>query len=739
MGETGRPPGELEQPGSDRELRSEHDQTAGGGPAAVATEGSPHGTTRSTELTRPGSRELARATGAGATRHEIADRQVFGWFSQQPEGAGRDGYGRQITRDEPPEHEVTRDWSKLNGQLEQHRITLVAVGLIIATVIWKAVFLSHFNYRQDDFQVMDVALKSHLTWSYLFHVDVGHFFPGVYAIAWVLSRVALYNWAAGAGVIVVMTAAASLAAWWMLRTLMGNRPAILIPLTLYLVTSLNFAVADWWITAVESIPMQAAIFMAVGTHIHYVRTKRMRHAIYAAAWLVLGLAFYEKAAVIPVLLFVITAGFLVRGRRLRSAIWNAIVEYRRGWALYLGILAAYAVTFFVALHTSTIQPAAPTSLRSVWTFSETLVFRTFLPGIVGGPWQWWHPGGQSAGAYSAPATDLAWLSLAVVLVIAAASILTRRKAWRAWIIVPGWLLVADILPVAIGRLTKPGWAVLLALVPRYVADAIAVLVIVIALAFWPVAVRKEDGTWNTPVRQRNFFGRRWLAVALGLVVVVTLGSFWSVAQLSRGTPVATGQYIANARAALAQVPSGTVIVDTKVPSEVMVPTFLHGAQTSVVLGPLSNRGSEVSWTGQPAGNISPLMVFGPDGRLYPAAISGVTSAHVPPWSRCLRSNKPQLVVGLPAAPAGGAYVRQLRIDYLANGSFVGTTLSVTYNGIVQHVPIMGGPHNAYLQVSGSSPSITLQAQAASGAFCFEKAVAGFIVALPGPGIPRSSA
>jgi hypothetical protein len=520
-----------------------------------------------------------------------------------------------------------------------------------------------------------------------------------------------------------------------LRTLLGNRPAILIPLALYLLTTLNFSNYSWWITAVEAIPLQIALFMALDEHVRYVWTRQMRHAYAAAGWLLFGLLFYEKAVIIPLVLFAVTAGFLVGRRRLRTAVRDSVVELWRAWTLYLGLMVAYVAVFFVVLSTSTTQPQAPASMHAVLVYVWDMIFRTLVPGFLGGPWRWLHPAG-SAGAYSWPPDGLAWVALVIVLGVIVASMLTRRRAWRAWVILPGWLLLADVLPTAIGRLIKPGWAGILATEPRYVADAAAILTIVMALVFWPICAPRADAG-HIPQR-RDLFTGQWRKVAGVLVAVIAIGSVWSVAKFSAGTTDATGPYLANVTKALAVVPDGTVIVNRGVPSQIMIAAFEQSAEESTVLGPLVSRGKHVTWTAQPTGNLGNVMIFGPDGRLYVAAIGGVTSPHVGTFQDCLTPTRTRLVVQLPTRAGLGPYVHVLRIGYLANAGYTGTRVTVNYNGISRTLQVLSGAHNAYLAVTGSASTITMQAQGDAGAFCFEKAVAGYFVPLPRSGIPRAA-
>jgi hypothetical protein len=383
--------------------------------------------------------------------------RVRAQFGDEPSDRGQRGLPGSGTALRDDDFEEPVDWSRQWATLKRHQVTLASLALIAVSLIWKAAFLSHYFYWEDDFQIFDASLRSHLSWGFLTHVDFGHFFPGVYLISWVLARVALYNWLAGSLIVLAMHAAADLAAWRLLRTLLGNRLAILIPLTLYVLSPLAFPTDAWWNNAVETIPLQIALFMALNSHLHYVWTGKFRHAVASAGWQLFGLVFYEKAAVIPLVLFAVTAGFL-SGWRLLPAVRTAVVRLWRGWLLYLGLLAAYAAVFLTALGstTSPLGPAAPVA-QAVSIFERRLVFKTLLPGLAGGPWHWYHPANYF-GAFAAPPAFLEWVAILVILGLIVASILVRHRAWRAWLILLIWFVVADTVPVLIARLNSPAYA-----------------------------------------------------------------------------------------------------------------------------------------------------------------------------------------------------------------------------------------------------------------------------------------
>jgi hypothetical protein len=650
-------------------------------------------------------------------------------YSHEYEGPGQ---GDGPARNEDPEP----DWSGLLTAIRGHKVTAACLALILVSLIWKAEFLSHFFYWEDDFQVLDLSLKSHLSWAYLTHVDLGHFFPGVYLIAWLLARVGLYNWLAGSAIVLVMLAAAGLAAWRLLRTLLGNRPAILIPLVIYLFSPLAFPTDAWWITAVEAIPLQIALFMALNSHLHYVRTAKFRYAATSAAWQFFGLFFFEKAAVIPVLLFAVTVGFLTK-RRLIAGVRATIVRLWKGWLLYLGLIAAYAAVFLTALSASNNGATTPVA-QAVRIYVWREVAKTLVPGLLGGPWHWYHPLNY-ASALTNPPPYLIWAAIILFLAVIVASVLTRPRAGRAWVILAVWIVLADMLPILLGRLQDPGYAALVGLQTRYVADAPAVVAIVLALAFWPVVgqSRDEDGHAS---KRRDFFTGRWKAVAIVSVGVFVVGSIVSVQRFQTAattwTVTSNRVYIANAKAALAQTPAGTVIVSQHVPTTVMAGNFSGDAVTSVVLGPLSHRGSQVSWTSQPTGSIGELKVFGSDGRLWPAAIEGSTTVKTPFLRSCVTTKRPSLV--LPFQPVSASYSQVLRIGYVANAAAAGQIVTVTYGSFTGRFTAQSGAMNVYFPVHGSAANVTLQAQTGGGAVCFDSAVSGYVIPFPGSPIPSIS-
>ena len=248
---------------------------------------------------------------------------------------------------------------RATGWLRRHGVTLAAIALIAVQLGWKAILLAHSYFRQDDYQYLGRAVGSGLGWTYLMQVDDGHLAPLGMGLNWVLARIALFNWPLICAVILPLLAAACLAMLRMLRTVFGNRPAILIPLGLFLFSPLSLAAADWWAVAFEILPLEIAMFMAIDAHVRYLRTGRRRTAVTAAIWLAVGLAASDKGAVVPLLLFALTAAFFEPRTHWAKAIVRAAVRHWRVWLWYLGLLAGYLILYFIQLSGSSIQPSNP--------------------------------------------------------------------------------------------------------------------------------------------------------------------------------------------------------------------------------------------------------------------------------------------------------------------------------------------------------------------------------------------
>jgi len=592
--------------------------------------------------------------------------------------------------------------------------------MIVAQVIWKAVLLHGLYFIWDDFHDLDLAIEHPLNWSYLTYIWDGHLIIGLRVVAWLLARTSLYNWGLASAVTLAFTAAAGLACYRALRTLFGDGPRILIPLLFYLLTPLTVPSFAWWSSAMESVPLQLAIFMAVTSHVLYIRTSRPRHLAAAAFWVAFGLIFFEKALVLPLLLFALTAGFLVSRRGLLDGARKALVHFWRAWAVYLGLMIVYSGVLLIALHSSIAQPHAPTSAGNITVLIGDLLKDSFLPGALGGPWQWYPTG---AFVISGPPVFLSWLAVVGAILVVAVSVATRRTALVAWLTLAGWIFVADMLPLFLGRISTilPG---LLGLDIRYVADAAPVAALCIGLAFWPVLGAPS------PVRRlasqaRPQASHQLRMAAAGLIGVFVLGSFWSVQQLGASVSGAAARnFIANATEAVQQAPQGAVIYNWPVPSIIEDPVFQNYAQDSAVIGDLAI--GKFHWITKPNGTIDNLSWFGADGKLY-AAWVGPTSILAPTQSRCWPERHGRIVIRF--AQATSPYTWILRFGYLMGGTH-SVVVTVSYGQSTKVLTVLPGLHAAYLPESGGNVTKIVISGLSTASLCVGDTEAGNIISNP---------
>ena len=243
------------------------------------------------------------------------------------------------------------------------RVTLSALALIVAQISLITYVLNRGFFQQDDFAIGGLAAQP-FSLHLLFQNYYGHLMPGVFALAWTAVHADGYDWGLWAGSLVALRALAGLALLRALRTLFGDRMALLLPLGVFLFTPIALTDLSWWAVGCQSVPVQLALAMAVDQHVRYIRSGRIRNAVFAALWVVFGLAFYEKAVAIPVLLFALTSAFLVPGSW-PQAMLSTLRRHWIAWALYGAIIAGEIVVYALSLQKSQNQVKVPLASSAV--------------------------------------------------------------------------------------------------------------------------------------------------------------------------------------------------------------------------------------------------------------------------------------------------------------------------------------------------------------------------------------
>jgi hypothetical protein len=589
------------------------------------------------------------------------------------------------------------------GWVRANSVVLVALALIVAQLGWKAYLLSRFYFRQDDFLLLDRALSHGLSLNYFLRFSGGHLRPGGLVVFWLMTRLSPYDWLLASIVTVAALAAAGVLMLRLLLLLFGSRPAILIPLIIFLFTPLTLAGLSFWTTVTDWLPLQLTMLAATCSHVRYVRSGRVGHVVAAAGWLGAGLLFDVQGALVPLVLFALTSAYLVPGRW-PAAAWRTFRSFGRAWTIYAVLTAAYLALFLIKLQTSGQQPINPKHVSSVLSLAAAMLRVGFVPAAVGGPWLWFVPGGDYGfAAETAVATQVTWVLAALIV---GASLWYRRHALRSWLILAGWLLLADFGSVAISRLTELP-ASLLGANTYYLADSGPVLAVCAGLAFWPV-IGEQD-----PYRVRRPRSGPVAVGAVALTVAILVGSIWSgVTYLSSTSSARTRSYIDTARTALASARPGTVILSAPVPWYVMYAGFLGSvSQTSTVLGPLAPERAGIRFVTAPKGAVTSLMMFDSRGRLRPALDIGASSVRPAHARTCWPVRSAATRIPLSAHVFRYAWI--IRLSY----SGPATTLQLELGRAVRDVVLPAGRRDMSIPVTGEGSAVLVRSLTREPAAC----------------------
>jgi hypothetical protein len=442
----------------------------------------------------------------------------------------------------------------------------VAVAALVIAVVTFAVHgwatLDGY-FGQDDFIITYRAAHNvPYDLAYLFQDYSGHLQPGTFLIAWVVTAFAPLNHVVAVAPVLLMHAATLWLAWRVLIRLFDKRWTVLAPYAIFAASPVILFPTLWWAYAMQLFPLLLAMFGALHAHLHYLDTGRVRHAAAAFGWTLFGLAFYEKAALVPAVLLGVTV-LLAPREEIGPILW-ALRRHRWIWLTYALLVAAFAV-LYLNLTESQANGDSVTS-RSIVAFAGRSIVDTLLPGMFGGPFT--DAGGGAAWHTPPPVVRTVAVAIAVALV-AVSAVRSRRRALLPWLFLVGYLAV-DITLVAATRLGVVGPAV--STDPRYIADAVPVALLCATFAFLPA------GEPRPPEQPQTRLG---ILAATALVVTGSMVSFLMLAPALQFHQAR--DYVATARAALAERP-GMVLYDGDVPGDIMIDWFLDDSTASRVIG-----------------------------------------------------------------------------------------------------------------------------------------------------------
>lgn len=566
-------------------------------------------------------------------------------------------------------------------------VTLVAIVMIGLQFLVRLIIIPQAYWWEDDFfhlaQARTMGLsKDFLVSDYNDHMEI---LPNF--LWWLLTHVTSSSWAPAAVLILMLSTTASVLMFLLLRELFGARPAILLPLAAYLFSPLALAAVTWLAACIDSLPMQIALLGTPLAMLRFQRTGRHRWLALSLVLHAVGLLAWEKGALvlpfaIGLQLLVADAGVPVRERlRLLRDRWPA-------WLAHCVLLAAYAVLYLNVVDGS--ERRAVDGVDYLQGVRITL-FRVLVPGLFGAPWQ---RGDAQNTVYPDPGTVLAIVFAMLLAVLFVLSVLkNRRAAIGPWLLATAYV-GADVALMLWGR---AGFLTLVARDPRYVLDAMPVVLICVTAAF---LIKRLDG----PGSHRRVVSEDLAPTRLGLglagaaATVVTAGSLLTTFQLA---PVLQHKYAQNYVEGVmvrSEADPGTSIIDTPVPKLVSGNVDHHDL--------LHAMGRTVTFN-QPSAE---MLMFDEAARLVPVNIAHADLQLRGPRKDCGWSLTDRSQV-LDEVPSDTGRRRVLRAGTLTG---VEGTLTLSVGGLEQSVDVPVGLGYAYFYLPAPQGEIEASFESENG-------------------------
>ena len=596
----------------------------------------------------------------------------------------------------PPNQPVRpRTWASTAG--------LVAVGVLVAQVLWRGYLLSRGYFSQDDFLLMSAVHD--VGWSDRLTAEVaGGFAPGAAVLAWLSVSLAPLGWALAAAVVLVLQTVGTALMWVVLTRLLGDRWLRVPLLVLFAFGTQTLWSTQWWVLGLEFWPATVLLLVGVWALVRSIQEQdRSSRPVVVVVLAVAGaLLFDERAVLYPVVLIglalVVTAAPTVRARAALT-----LREQTGVWAGLLAVVAAYAV---VRWRVAPMGSHFGNELGDV----VTTYLRMGLSEVFAGPWT----GGLPAHAYLVPRSWAVGLNGALLLVLAGATLQRGGPAARA-----AWGTLVAFVAASVGLLAVKGQALLLAslgLVPRFAAELSAVVVLCVAGALTGVTLRSIDLGPKVRLAAERVEALASGAVAVVLVVSAAVSTAFLAPSLEHRDVKA---YVETLRGDLRDHPQ-VVILDGAVPDSVISSWYTTRATVSRVVGyapesPVFDLPSHA------------LRMVRDDGHLATVALGSTVASEPSGNSAC----------GYPVRTAGTWVPMASEVPFghwvLRIGYYTGAAgfLSVDVAGRSQRFAVRDGLNVVDLVVRGRFKGFKATLEGRDTALCLTDAEAG----VPRPGTP----
>jgi hypothetical protein len=585
--------------------------------------------------------------------------------------------------------------------LAVNRVAQAIVVMLTVHVGLRIWFTASSWFAGDDFTFMSRMWSEGPSLQTAFTPHGGHLMPAGMYLTWLTSEISPYGWAWPAAIMIGLQVLADIGMVVLLVRMFGLRPGILPPLALYCFTVFSTPMAVWWAAGINQIPFQIVLFWALASHVAYLRSRRASHLAVTIAWIVAGLAFYEKTVLVLGALGIVSLAYFASG-----SVWRRIAtmwrDYRLAVLLYVALGGTYVVTYaLVGLNFGATSGGSGLLGNVV----ANMTVDTYLVGLVGGPLRW-NDAAQSALADPSPLVVFA--AIVVIAFVLRAIHHARLRSLRAWWL-PVFFLGCDIALVLSGRASLVGDFI--ALEYRYQSELAAVTAIALACATLPIigAVQAVE------VRRTSRLLDRPRRVAALTAVVAVLGTVSSAQFATNWSEKNDAQaYFDHLLPRIEDPELPVPLIDLPVPNSVIWGILYPLNLQSKVLAPYAGN---LDFRTQA---VDTLLVVGDDGRLGPALVPPVRRNVPGPDKRCgFRVGTEPVRIRLDGPVAFGGW--WVRIGYLASDA---TEAAVQAGDATYHLDLPAGLHAVYVAGDGDFNKVTMSVANPGATVCTDDVTVG---------------
>jgi hypothetical protein len=588
-------------------------------------------------------------------------------------------------------------------RLGGHWVLRAAIAMIVAQLAVRAVlaFQGYF-YWDDLILIARAGTHNLLSPSYLFDDHDGHVMPAAFLIAGGIAKVAPFNWVGPAISLLVLQLVASLALLRVLYVILGWRPVLLIPLTFALFTPLGLPAFAWWAAALNALPMTAAMAWVCADAILLIRTGRQRYALAGTGVFLLGLLFFEKAAVIPFVAFAITAllAYVLGDRSAIKTVWR---KGFRLWTWCLAVTAAWVGLYLVVVD----QRRWTLDLPMTGDLLIRSVTHGIVPALIGGPWDWerWAPSSPWA-LPQWPVMVVGWLVLVAVIAV---SVMRKEHARTLWFAAAGYAIACQV-PIYLMRSSR-FTAIELAQTLRYLPDLAVVLAMLAAIGFCAPNLA-SSARWDA---SRT---RTGVVVACAVLFVASCG--YSTATFTKSWRTnPTRAYVDNVLASLGTANAATTapLLDQEVDPLILQRFAWPDNLFSHVFGLVRDRPEFSTST-------TNLRTFDRKGHLVDAQVTWVRHTLPGPKPQCGYLVQPDAPVRMPLDGPMLPTEWTAEINYLANSD--GSMTFALSDGDETRVPVHPGLNRVFVRLSGAGNAVLAAANTSALSVCLASGPVGYV-------------